>query len=284
MIRAVIFDLDDVIVKTEHLKAVSYARAISQLCPGKFDQETVEAVYGEFIAKTKTKEDDPCICNVSEPEVLETYKEMVGRSRRDMASAMVKRFGLEPFLLSYMGQFGISEPWQALIKVRMPIYETILEDIELLRDSQWPHNVALLHAVRKRKLRTALATMSERRHVLKILDAIGLSDSFECIITGEDVSHGKPDPEIYRFVSQQLKVPPSECLVIEDSPSGIRAGLSAGMRVIAVTTPFSRNKVHAADILDNKWVVDEPSHLFDVFDLMIQGAGVKQGEVSDGSD
>ncbi|MBI5074327.1 MAG: HAD family phosphatase [Nitrospirae bacterium] len=274
MIRAVIFDLDDVIVKTEHLKAISYARAISQLCPGKFDQKTVETAYDEFVGQTVSREDDQCSCMVSEPDVMETYREMVGRSRRDMATAMVNRFDLEPFLLSYTGQYGISEPWQALIKVRMPIYETILEDPELLRDSQWSHNVALLHVVKKNKLRAALATMSERRHVLKILAAIGLTDSFECIVTGEDVNQGKPDPEIYRLVSQQLKVPPSECLVIEDSPSGIRAGLSAGMRVIAVTTPFSRDKVHAADLLDNKWVVDEPSLLLDVFDTMIQEANI----------
>ena len=270
MIRAVIFDFDDVIVQTEHLKAVSYAQAISHLCPVMVDQRAIESVFAECITAARSQEDDACICTISEPDVMETYKEMVGSSRHDMASAMVKHFGLEPFLIPYMEQSGVHEPWQALIKVRMPIYESILEDTKLIRDSQWSHNVALLNAVKVRNLSAALATMSERRHVLKILDAIGLTDSFDCIVTGEDVSHGKPDPEIYRLVSQRLSIPPSQCLVIEDSPSGIKAGLSAGMWVIAVTTPFSRDKVLAADIIDKQWVVNNPNNLPDIFDRMLQ--------------
>ena len=270
MLRAVIFDFDDVIVQTEHLKAVSYAQAISHLCPVMVDQRAIESVFADCITAARSQEDDPCICTISEPDVMETYKEMVGSSRHDMASAMVKRFSLEPFLMPYVGQSGVDEPWQALIKVRMPIYESILEDTELLRDSQWPHNVALLHAVKAKNLSTALATMSERRHVLKILDAIGLTDSFECIVTGEDVSHGKPDPEIYRLVSQRLNIPPSQCLVIEDSLSGIKAGLTAGMWVIAVTTPFSKDKVLAANILNRQWVVDDPNLLPAIFERMLQ--------------
>lgn len=270
MIRAVIFDFDDVLVQTEHLKAVSYARAIASLCPAIVDKRTIKSVYDECIAVARSQEDDPCICSISEPDVTETYKEMVGSSRHDMASTMVKHFGLEPFLTPYLGQSGVTESWQALIKVRMPIYESILEDTELIRDSQWPHNVALLHSVKARNLRTALATMSERRHVSKILDTIGLTNSFDCIITGEDVNHGKPDPEIYRLVSQRLNVPPAQCVVIEDSPSGIKAGLSAGMWVIAVTTPFSKDKVLAANILDKQWVVNNPDLLPIVFDRMLK--------------
>ena len=270
MIRAVIFDLDDVLVQTERLKAISYARAISLLCPGVSSNREITDAYRKITEYTIREEDDTYICNISEPDVVETYKDNVGRSRKDMAEGLIARFGLEPYLEKHMKDNKLSEPWQALIHVRMPIYESIVADSEVVRSSIWPHNVALMRAMRERSFLTGLATMSERKHVLKIIDAIGLTDLFDCIITGEDVSQGKPDPEIYRLVSQRLNMRPSQCLVIEDSPSGIKAGLSAGMWVIAVTTPFSRDKVLAADILDKQWVVDNPNLLPAVFDRMIQ--------------
>ncbi len=270
MIRAVIFDLDDVLVQTERLKAISYARAISLLCPGAAGISEIEDAYLEISESSVRDEDDPYVCNISEPEVIETYKDLVGSSRKDMAEGMITRFKLGPYLKKYMKDNGISEPWRALIHLRMPIYESIVADPAVIRSSIWPHNVSLMRDMRERGFLTGLATMSERKNVLDILGAIGLQNCFDCIITGEDVSTGKPDPMIYRLVSERLSTPPSQCLVIEDSLNGIMAGLSAGMWVIAVTTPFSRDKVHAADVLDRQWVVDDYAALPAVVDRMLE--------------
>ena len=75
---------------------------------------------------------------------------------------------------------------------------------------------------------------------------------------------------IYRLVSERLNTFPSQCLVIEDSLFGIEAGLSAGMWVIAVTTRFSRDRVHAGNVLDRQWVVDDYSLLPAVVDRMLK--------------
>ena len=72
---------------------------------------------------------------------------------------------------------------------------------------------------------------------------------------------GKPDPEIYTLVARELGVSADECLVIEDSATGIKAALAAGMRCIAVTTKFTRTAVHASGLLDDPWIVDTPSDL-----------------------
>lgn len=63
--------------------------------------------------------------------------------------------------------------------------------------------------------------------------------------------------------------PPSECLVIEDSPTGVRAALAAGMACIAVSTPFTRQSLHAAGIIDNRWIVDDPATLLTVIEAIM---------------
>ncbi len=69
------------------------------------------------------------------------------------------------------------------------------------------------------------------------LQAVGLPLP-AVLVTGEDVLHGKPHPEGYMKAAHQLGVAPEDCLVFEDAPSGIAAGLAADMRVIAVATTY----------------------------------------------
>jgi len=187
-----------------------------------------------------------------------------------MAEGLVKRFSLEDSLRPYKEKYSISEPWQALVKVRMPVYEALISDPETIRSNEIPHNVSLVHFMRKAGYRTALATMSDRAHVQRILGIIALEKSFDLVLTGEDVSHGKPDPEIYLKISNELGFSQSDCLVFEDSLTGVKGGLAAGMWVIAVTTSFTERGVHEAGILKDKWIVDDPSRLQEVVGDMLK--------------
>jgi sugar-phosphatase len=71
------------------------------------------------------------------------------------------------------------------------------------------------------------------------------------LITGSDVSRGKPDPEPYLLAAARLGVEPAECIVVEDAPAGIEAGKRAGMRVIAIAFTYPREQLgsSAADVL-----------------------------------
>jgi HAD superfamily hydrolase (TIGR01509 family) len=160
-----------------------------------------------------------------------------------------------------MAEFGVSAPWQAFVQVRMRHYEKMLADPEVLRTSQWPHNIALLQAARRAHCKVGLATMSYCPQVQRVLEILELSDAFDFVASRDDVEYGKPDPEIYRLVATELDVPPRECLVIEDSPSGVKAALAAGMWCIAVTTPFTRGGIRAAQLLEERWIVDDPDTL-----------------------
>ncbi len=132
MILAVIFDLDGTLVETEELKALSYARAAAELRPR----------------------------DLNMAEVIEAFKEVVGLSRREVVLALVQRFELEEAAQARMTEFRVNSAWQAFIQIRLHIYEDMLNDPELLRRYQYPHNLALLHEARQGGCLTALATMS----------------------------------------------------------------------------------------------------------------------------
>ena len=83
-------------------------------------------------------------------------------------------------------------------------------------------------------------------------------DGNAVVATRDDVEHGKPDPEMDLLVARELGVEPGECLIVEDSPAGVAAGLAAGMEVIAVTTELTRQKFRDTDLLDRCRVVYDP--------------------------
>jgi len=63
---------------------------------------------------------------------------------------------------------------------------------------------------------------------------VGLFDKFETVTCGEDVVHGKPDPEMYLLACERAGFAPEECAVVEDSRNGCVSGITAGCRVFAV--------------------------------------------------
>ena len=184
---------------------------------------------------------------------------------RDVASRHItESLGLESDLGPLMVQRGASETWEVLTAMRTEIYDEMVADPQVIRDNQWPYTVGLLRVAREAFCRTALATMSYRKEVLHVLRALDLENSLDAIFTREDVERPKPDPEIYLLAAQKLEVQPQDCLVIEDSANGVRAGVSAGMNVVAFATPFTSDSLHAAQVLKHAWMVHQPEALLEV--------------------
>lgn len=233
MIRAMIFDLDGTLVKTERLKALSYARAAVLLCP---DEER-------------------------EIDVVEGFKDVVGLSRREVATALVERFSLTKKAEERMAEFGVDTPWQAYVQVRLKIYAQMLADPEVIRSNQWSHTMALLATAQQANCKVALATMSYCEQAQRVLDILELSDAFDFVASRDDVEKGKPDPEMYLMVANELGIFPTDCLVIEDSPTGVKAALDAGMHVVAVSTPFTQKRLHESNLLPAAHIVDDPDEL-----------------------
>ncbi len=108
-------------------------------------------------------------------------------------------------------------------------------------DAALPGAVELVRGLRRIGLPLAVASSSHRTNVETCLERLGVRDAFDAVVCGDDVKHGKPDPEIYLRAADPLGVSPHQCLAIEDSPAGIRAARAAGMTCWAVRTEYTRD-------------------------------------------
>lgn len=78
----------------------------------------------------------------------------------------------------------------------------------------------------------------------------------DVLLTADDVTTGKPAPEVYERAADAVGIPPEDGIVIEDTPAGIRAGQAAGMRVVAVLTTYDRSDVAMADaVVEGPWAI-----------------------------
>jgi HAD superfamily hydrolase (TIGR01509 family) len=233
LLSAVIFDLDGTLVQTESLKAESYARAASELRPGVVDPLAVIAAY------------DQCI----------------GLPRDEVAQKLLDRFGLADAAASYEHPLGVSSPRDAFVALRVKIYEAMISDHDLIARQELPFATALVRHLKAAGYPTALTTVSHAAQALVVLDALKLRDSFDVIVTIDDVSRGKPDPEIYLLAARRLSMRPAQCLAIEDSMPGVQSAVAAGMTCVASTNPLTRASVHAAAPLPGVLIVDDPQKL-----------------------
>lgn len=248
MIHAMIFDLDGTLVNTEYLKALSYAKALDQLSDGAIEQE----------------------------EAVEAFKVVVGRSRKEVCQYLTQRFSLLPVSANQTltgEDGGESDDWKKLAEVRGAVYEEMLATPGLILENQWPHCMALLDEAASASCKVGLATMSSRETAEHILDILGVRDHFDCILTVDDIEHTKPNPEIYLKSADLLGVTPTKCLVIEDSPAGVKAGVSAGMHVIAMSTPFTIDGLMNMQGFDKKWLVTDPDDLPCAVDNLLEHLG-----------
>lgn len=88
--------------------------------------------------------------------------------------------------------------------------------------------------IRNNGLKCAVATSTRRESAEKTLHEIGVWDYLDAVVYGDEVEHGKPEPDIFFRAAKAIGVNPSEAVVVEDSINGIKAGYAAGMRVVHI--------------------------------------------------
>lgn len=111
-------------------------------------------------------------------------------------------------------------------RIRLEIIQTEAEAVDGLEE--------LIRILVERGLKIGVASNSPIDYVEAALKAINLRNHFPCVMGVDQVVEGKPEPDLYLGVAKCLSVDPVDCLAIEDSPSGMRSALAAGMRCVVV--------------------------------------------------
>lgn len=108
----------------------------------------------------------------------------------------------------------------------------------------------LLHALRGAGWRLAVGSSAPPDNVALAVAGLDAASLFEALVTGDDVKHGKPDPEVFLLAAQRLRVEPSRCVVVEDAPAGLEAAMRAGMVSIGLASKGrTREELAAADLV-----------------------------------
>lgn len=115
----------------------------------------------------------------------------------------------------------------------------------------FPGAMELLDELDEDGVAYALATSGRPAKVRASLRAAGLAERFSMIVSGADVSLGKPDPEIFLLAAEAMALPAERCIVIEDSQAGVEAARRAGMACIAVTHSFPASVLSGAECVMN---------------------------------
>ena len=147
--------------------------------------------------------------------------------------------------------FGSEATAQAFITATQQLYE---EEVDAGRIPLNQGVIELLETLDEYKIPRAIATSTMRSVAIRKLTKVGIVARFNHIVCGDEVQNGKPAPDIYMKATSLLGVKPQHCLACEDSPPGIEAAFSAGLRAILVPdliTPTERMIGHAWRVFSN---------------------------------
>jgi len=114
-------------------------------------------------------------------------------------------------------------------------------------------------------LALAVATSACKRRAHAVLERLGLAERFSAVVTGDDVSRGKPDPSVFTQAADGMRLPPERLLVAEDSEAGVRAAKCAGMRCLGIARGARVAKLYhegadwvVGDFREISWALLEP--------------------------
>ncbi len=146
------------------------------------------------------------------------YQEMIGRTEADVRHMLADVYGSHfPFDQMYHER---ERSFHDLVQVEgIPLKSGLLD---------------LLAYVKREGLRKAVASSTYEKLAEMKLRIAGIRSHFEILVTGDQVKHGKPAPDLFLEAARRLDIPPAACVVLEDSIAGIRAAHTAGMRSVLV--------------------------------------------------
>jgi beta-phosphoglucomutase family hydrolase len=112
-----------------------------------------------------------------------------------------------------------------------------------------PGALELLQALYDQGIRMAIASSTTIENIHLIIGSLGIKKYFKAVVTGHDVTEGKPSPQVFLLAAKRLGAEPKNCIVFEDAVAGVKAAKSAGMYCVAVANTHPREKLKEADLI-----------------------------------
>ena len=156
--------------------------------------------------------------------------------------------GDERYVEGVAEQYGVQIDTPAAVQRRAENFFLLLRDQPL---PAAPGIMTLVTAARAAPaLKLAIAPSGNKDKQFPVIAGTGLKlEWFDVVVTGDDITHKKPHPEIYLTTAHKLGLPPEKCVVLEDAPAGVEAARSAGMHCIAVTSSVAAAQLAEADLV-----------------------------------
>ncbi len=152
------------------------------------------------------------------------------------------------FIKGISEKYDFHPDWDLLFEHKDQNFYQLMHDVEPI-----PGVLTFIEDLRLNGLKLAIATSGQERSMHFVLDKFNLKTTFGAMISASDVTKSKPHPQGFLKAASNLSVDPGQCVVIEDSVNGVRAAKAANMYAIAITTTFSRDKLHQADRIIDKF-------------------------------
>ncbi|MCH2152891.1 MAG: HAD family phosphatase [Phycisphaerales bacterium] len=163
----------------------------------------------------------------------------------------------DPIIRELFEFAGVSVPDQDVIDALADVKEADFRDIISGEFPEMPGATTLLQSLHDAGWRLAGGTSAPQTNADLFREELGCGSLFETIVTGDDVTEGKPDPEVFLLAAERLGVVPNHCVVIEDAAAGIEAARRAGMASVGFCSRGrTREELSAADL-----VIDDLSEL-----------------------
>lgn len=189
---------------------------------------------------------DGVLCD-SEPFIAEA----AGRMFAERHGVTVTPVDFRPFVGMGEDRFlgGVAEKYGVALDMPGDKDRTYAIYLDIIRGRMHslPGVAEFVAGCRRRGLKLAVATSADRVKLNGNMREIGLSpDMFDACVSGDEVLHKKPAPDIFLTAARKAQMAPAAVLVIEDAPNGIQAAKAAGMRALGITSSFSAAALAAA--------------------------------------
>ena len=165
---------------------------------------------------------------------MQAWKDAAAELGYDMPMSLLRKtraVNAKEAARTFEEEIGNGFSYEKTRPIRVRIAEEIIErESPILK----PGVLELLAFLQKKGIRLAVASSTNTKTTKEHLAINGIADWFEVIVGGDMIEKGKPNPDIFLKAAELLGEDPEKCVVVEDSPAGIRAGAAAGMKTVLV--------------------------------------------------